>query len=80
VLRQQLVVLRRKIRGLVECTNADRLFFILLYRWFPSILEAMTITRPKPVIRWHRAGFRSYWRWKSQARGGRPPTARSCAL
>jgi hypothetical protein len=73
VLRQQLVVLRRKIRGRVECTNADRLIFIVLYRWFPSILEAMTIVRPETIIRWHWAGFRRYWRWTSQARGGRPP-------
>jgi hypothetical protein len=72
-LRQQLTVLRRKVRGRVELTDTDRLFFVLLYRWFPSILTAMTIVRPETVIRWHRAGFRRYWRWKLQSRGGRPP-------
>jgi len=56
-LRHQLAVLRRKVRGRIEFTNADRLIFILLYRWFPSILKAMTIVRPETVIRWHRAGF-----------------------
>jgi hypothetical protein len=35
-LRHQLIVLQRKVRGRAELTNADRLFFILLYRWFPS--------------------------------------------
>ena len=39
-LRHQLIALRRKVRGRVEFTNGDRLFFILLYRWFPSILKA----------------------------------------
>jgi transposase InsO family protein len=72
-LRQQVVMLRRKVRGRVECTNGDRLFFILLYRWSSSVLKAMLIVRPETVVRWHRAGFRRYWRWKSQSRGGRPP-------
>jgi hypothetical protein len=44
-LRQQLIVLQRKVRGRVEFTNSDRLFFIQLYRWFPSILKAITPTR-----------------------------------
>ena len=72
-LRQQLVALQRKLRGRVEFTNSDRMFFVLLYRWFPSILQAMTIVRPETVVRWHRAGFGRYWRWKSRGRGGRPP-------
>jgi hypothetical protein len=45
---------------------------IQLYRWFPSILKAITIIRPETLVRWHRAGFRRYWRWKSRSLGGRP--------
>jgi len=71
-LRRQLVVLRRKVRGRVRLTNSDRWFFIQLYRWFPSTLQVLTIIRPETLVRWHRAGFRGYWRWKSRARGGRP--------
>ncbi|SRR6266508_1611424 len=71
-LRRQLIVLQRKVRGRVELTNSDRLFFIQLYRWFPSILKAMMIVRPETIVRWHRAGFRRYWRWKSRNPGGRP--------
>src|SRR6266581_6359236 len=74
-LRQQLVVLQRQLRGRVQFTNSDRLFFIQLYRWFPSVLKAMTIMRPETVMRWHRAGFRRYWRWKSRNLGGRPKIA-----
>ena len=70
--RHQLIVLQRKVRGRVHFTNSDRLFFIQLYRWFPSILEAIMIIRPEALVRWHRAGFRSYWRWKSGSQGGRP--------
>ena len=72
VLRHQLIVLRRQVRGRVRVTNNDRLFFIQLYRWFPSILEALTIIRPETLVRWHRAGFCRYWRWKSRSHGGRP--------
>ena len=71
-LRHQLAVLRRKVRGRVQLTNDDRLFLIQLYRWFPSILKVITIVRPETLVRWHRAGFRRYWRWKSRSLGGRP--------
>lgn len=73
VLRHQLNVLRRKLQGRVPLTNNDRWFFIQLHRWFPSILQVLTIVRPETIVHWHRAGFRCYWRWKSRSRGGRPP-------
>src|SRR5262252_8071656 len=72
VLRHQLIVLRRRRRGRVRLTNLDRSFFIQLYRWFPAILRVLTIIRPETLVRWHRAGFRRYWRWKTNSRGGRP--------
>ena len=71
-LRHQLIVLRRKVQGRVRLTNNDRWFFIQLYRWFPSILQVLTIIRPETLVRWHRAGFHCYWRWKSRPLGGRP--------
>ena len=71
-LRHQLIVLRRKVHGRVQLTNNDRWFFIQLYRWFPSIKQVLTIVRPETLVRWHRAGFRCYWRWKSCPLGGRP--------
>ena len=72
-LRQQLIVLRRKVHGRVRLSRGDRLFFVQLYRWFPSILKVIAIVRPETLVRWHRAGFRRYWRWKSLSPGGRPP-------
>src|SRR6267154_1481112 len=59
VLRQQLIVLRRRLDGRVRLTNNDRWFFIQLYRWFPSILQVLTIIRPETLVRWHRAGCRA---------------------
>ena len=72
VLRQQLMVLRRRVPSKPKLTAVDRLLFVWLYRLFPSILNAITIIRPETVLRWHRSGFRLYWRWKSCSRGGRP--------
>src|SRR6201997_3020582 len=71
-LRYQLIVLRRKVTGRVRLSNGDRLVFIQLYRWFPSVLQVITVIRPETLVRGHRAGFRYYWRWKSRCSGGRP--------
>jgi hypothetical protein len=70
-LRHQLIVLRRKMPGRPCLTNNDRWFFLQMYRWFPSILKVVRTIQPETLVRWHRAGFRRYWRWKSNARGGR---------
>lgn len=71
-LRHQLMALRRGLRGRVSLFNGDRLFFVWLYRLVPSVLSSIVLIRPETIIRWHRAGFRGYWRWKSRRRPGRP--------
>ena len=72
VLRQQVNVLRRRVPNRPALTNIDRLVFVWLYRWFPSTVNALAIIRPETIIRWHRVGFRAYWRWRSRNRVGRP--------
>ena len=72
VLRQQVIVLSRKSPSQVWLRNIDRLIFVWAFRLFPSILDAIIVVKPETVIRWHRRGFRAYWRWKSRRRGGRP--------
>ena len=72
LLRHQLSVLRQRVPSKARLTMADRLLFVWLYRLFPSVLNAVTIVQPETIIRWHRTGFRLYWRWKSRSRGGRP--------
>jgi hypothetical protein len=71
-LRRQLNVLQRKEPARPAFRSVDRLIFSVLYRVAPSVLDTLTIVRPETVIRWHRAGFRAWWRWKSRSRGGRP--------
>ena len=73
-LRHQLNVLRRKSPQRLTFTSIDRLVFAGLYRVAPGALDALKIVRPETVIRWHRAGCRAYWRWKSRPRIGRPKT------
>ena len=74
VLRHQLNVLRRKSPKRLAFSNVDRLVFAGLHRVAPGVLDALKILKPQTVIRWHRAGFRAYWRWKSRPVGGRPKT------
>ena len=71
-LRQQINVLRRAAPKKLSFSTIDRLIFVGLYRLFPRVCDALAIVKPDTVVRWHRAGFRSYWRWKSRRRGGRP--------
>ena len=71
-LRQQINVLRRTAPRRPRFGNIDRLIFVGLCRLFPSVRDALRIVQPETLIRWHRAGLRTYWRWKSRRRGGRP--------
>src|SRR6516165_9610504 len=71
-LRQQLVVLRRSAPPRLRLRSADRVIFVWLYRLFPSVLEAAVVFKPATLVRWHRSGFRLYWRCKSRRRVGRP--------
>src|SRR6202140_5524362 len=75
ILRHQLNVLRRKLPKRPTFGMLDRLIFAGLYRLAPKVLGALAIVKPETVIKWHRAGFRSYWRWKSRRHGGRPTVA-----
>jgi transposase InsO family protein len=72
VLRHQINILRRRVRKRVRPSAFDRAIFVWLYRLFPDISTAVAIIRPETVVRWHRMGFRAWWRWKSRNRGGRP--------
>src|SRR5712672_4880195 len=72
ILRHQLNIQRRHVPKRVAFSAMDRLIFVGLYRLVPTTVKALTIVKPDTVIRWHRAGFRSYWRWKSRHRCGRP--------
>ncbi len=72
VLRHQLNIQRRHLPERQTFSATDRVIFAALYQLVPSVISALAIVKPDTVIKWHRAGFKSYWRWKSRRRGGRP--------
>lgn len=71
-LRQQVITLRRQALKQLTLRRSDRLLLTLLYRFFPEVRRAIHIVQPETLVRWHRMGFRTLWRWKSRPRGGRP--------
>jgi transposase InsO family protein len=70
-LRQQVAVLKRKHRR-PSLNRLDRFFWTTLRSLWPGWSDVLIIVKPDTVIRWHRAGFRLYWRWRSRSCGGRP--------
>lgn len=72
VLRQQIVVLRRGRPTRLHMRAIDKLVLGWLCWLFPNARSGLAVVRPETVLRWHQAGFRSYWRWKSRCRPGRP--------
>jgi hypothetical protein len=67
-------LLRRKAQQRIAFSGVVRMVFAGLYALAPNVLDALEIVKPDTVIRWHRAGFRTYWRWGSRSRSGRPRT------
>jgi putative transposase len=72
VLLQQLLVLNRSLKR-PKLRRRDRLFWVCLSRLWKDWRDALIIVKPDTVIKWHREGFRLYWRWKSKTPIGRPP-------
>lgn len=76
VLRQQVIVMRRKAPKRLQITEKDRRILGWICRLQPAALIAIIIVKPETVVRWHRSGFRKYWAWKSRKRAGRPKSDR----
>jgi transposase InsO family protein len=75
-LRQQLAVLvRASPRPRLRCR--DRLFWVILSRIWSGWKSALALVQPATVVRWHRQGFKLYWRWKSRGSPGRPTIPRA---
>jgi transposase InsO family protein len=71
-LRHQLTLaLRQKPRG-IRLRGSDRALLVWMVRLWPSLLHTVHVVQPETILRWHRAGVRVFWRWKSLNRAGRP--------
>jgi len=71
-LRQQLAMVAHRDQKRMCFSRQERLFWVLLYRNWPDCLQTLMVFKPDTLVRWHRKGFRIYWRWISiHGRGGR---------
>src|SRR5258707_8993604 len=77
-LRHQLSIALRHAPPRPRLRGSDRTLLIWMTQLWPSLLGAARVVQPDTILRWHRAGFKAFWRWKSRNRAGRPRD-RSCA-
>jgi hypothetical protein len=75
VLRQQLAVQQRSIKR-IKLRNQDRIFWYLLSQLWTDWKSILIILKPETVVKWHRQGFKLYWRWKSRSKPGRPKVSK----
>ena len=66
LLRQQLIILRRQVKR-PACTKTDRMLLVLLAKMARNWKQALFIVQPETLLRWHRQGFKLYWKYKSRA-------------
>jgi len=75
-LRHQLNIALRRTPNRSRLRTSDRTLLVLMTWLWPSLLGLSRVVQPDTILRWHRAGFRAYWRWKSRGRPGRPRVSR----
>jgi hypothetical protein len=71
-LRHQLTIAMRRAPPRLRLHGSDRALLTWMTRLWPSLLDAVQVVQPETILRWHRAGFKMFWRWKSRHRAGRP--------
>ena len=70
-LRHQLSIALRHAPPRLRLRGSDRALLVWMTRLWPSLLGAARVVQPDTILRWHRAGFKAFWRWKSRNRAGR---------
>ena len=71
-LRHQLNLALRQKPPRIRLRGSDRALLVWMARLWPSLLDTIQVVQPETILRWHRAGVRAFWRWKSRNRAGRP--------
>src|SRR3974390_622581 len=75
-LRHQLNIALRRAPHRLRFRCSDRALMVWLTRLSPGLIGLARVVQPETILRWHRAGFRAYWRWKSRGQPGRPGVSR----
>ena len=71
-LRHQLNIALRRAPPRLRLRRSDRALLVWITRIWPNLLDLAQVVKPETILRWHRAGFKVFWRWKSRNRAGRP--------
>ena len=71
-LRHQLNIALRRVPSRLRMDGSDRALLVWMTRLWPSLVGQVQVVQPETILRWHRAGFKAFWRWKSRRRAGRP--------
>jgi transposase InsO family protein len=71
-LRHQLNIALRRTPQHLRLRGDERALLVWVTQLWPCLLGLARVVQPDTILRWHRAGFRAYWRWKSEGRVGRP--------
>jgi transposase InsO family protein len=71
-LRHQLNIALRRVPPRLRLYGSDRALLVWMVRLWPSLLGLARVVQPETILRWHRSGFKAFWRWKSRNRAGRP--------
>jgi hypothetical protein len=71
-LRHQLNIALRRTPSRFRLRGSDRALLIWMTRLWPDLLGMSQVVQPETILRWHRSGFKAFWRWKSRHRAGRP--------
>jgi len=71
-LRHQLNIALRRAPPRLRLHGCDRALLAWITRIWPDLLDLSQVVKPETILRWHRAGFKAFWRWKSRHRAGRP--------
>ena len=71
-LRHQLNIALRQAPSRIRLSGSDRALLVLMTKLWPNLVGMARVVQPETILRWHRLGFRVFWRWKSRNRAGRP--------
>ena len=80
LLRHQLNIALRRAAPCLRLRRSDRALFILMTKLWPSLLGTAKVVQPETILRWHRAGFKMFWRWKSRNRAGGRRSIAACVI
>jgi hypothetical protein len=71
-LRHQLNIALRRAPSRLRLHGSDRALLVWIASIWPNLLDLSQVVKPQTILRWHRSGFKAFWRWKSRHRAGRP--------